>query len=243
MRNTFVKTSNVQRFLTGMGQVEERGAPEACFLLCVGDAGHGKSRTGQWWGVQNGAVRVRLKAAATAHWFLTDLVRELGEVPTHTCERLFAQSIESLVRDPRPIVVDEIENGLARDLAVVETIRDVADLVEVPVVLIGRDYVRAKLKRQRQIWTRISAVVEFTAATRADVALCCAELAEVKVSGDLVDEITKQSEGYIREVVKAIKNVERVGLRLKGEVVELDDMRGAPLTQEWQRRGPHAKAA
>ncbi len=238
MRPRFVKTTNVERFAAAVGSLNQRGAPEASFMLVGGDAGYGKSRCGQWWAVQNGAVLIRIKAAATAHWVLTDLVKALGErTPAHSCERLFTQAVGILAKDPRPIVIDEVENALAHELKVLETIRDVSDLIEVPVILIGREYVRRKLKRHRQFWTRISAAVEFGPCSLSDVAKCCTELAEVPIAEDLVAAIHQQSEGHIREVIKAIRNVERVGLRQnRNKPVELDHMKGLPLCQDFQRR-------
>ena len=210
----------------------------ACLVLVGGDAGYGKSRCGQWWAVQNDAVLIRIKAAATAHWVLTDMVKALGErAPAHSCEKLFAQAVGFLAHDPRPIVIDEVENALANDLKALETIRDVSDLIEVPVILIGREYVRRKLKRHRQFWTRISASVEFGPCSLSDVTTCCTELAEVTIDKDLVAAIHKQSEGHIREVIKAIRNVERVGLRQnRQKPVKLDHMQGLPLCQDFQRK-------
>ena len=85
MRPRFVKTTNVERFAATVGSLNQRGAPEACFMLVGGDAGYGKSRCGQWWAVQNNAVLIRIKAAATAHWVLTDL----GSRPINGIPKMF----------------------------------------------------------------------------------------------------------------------------------------------------------
>ena len=60
MRDIFVQTSNVNRFLAAVAALEGRGAPEASLCLVQGDAGLGKTKTGAWWAVQQEAVRVRL---------------------------------------------------------------------------------------------------------------------------------------------------------------------------------------
>ena len=231
MYNKFVKTSNVERFLAAVSAVEQRGAPEASILLVSGDAGHGKSKTGQWWALEQEAVFIRVKAAATPHWVLTDLVRELGEqAPAHSCEKLFAQAVGFLAKDPRPIILDEVENGL-RDIAVLEIVRDITDLTEIPVVFIGREYVWGRLKRYPHFRTRVSARAEFGPVTLDDVKRCLAEICEVAVAGEVATEIHNQSDGHIREVIKAIKNVERIGKRTKGEV-GMDDVKGKSLIQD-----------
>ena len=237
MHNTFVLTSNVERYLEAVETVEARGAPEACFMLSGGPAGYGKSRTSMWWALSRGAIFIRLKAACTPHWFLTDLVRELGLPPSHTCEKLFDQAIIALVHHQRPLVIDECEHATRHDATVLDTVRDIADLTEVPVVLVGREFVKARLKRHPQLWTRISAVADFGPATIDDVALCCANLSEVAIADDLVEEIHRQSEGYIRSVVNAIRVVERKAKRGAG-TVKAEDLAGVSLVQAWQARRP-----
>ena len=246
MKSAFVQTENVKRFLAAVQALEGRGAAEASLMLVVGDAGYGKSRTGEWWALRNDAVHVRVMAAATPHWVLSDIVRELGEsAPAHFNEQLFAQAVGVLARDRRPIVIDEVENAL-RHMAVIETIRDLSDVCEIPVVLIGREHIRGRLRREKQIWSRVSAIASFAPATEADVGLACDTLAEVAIDPQVVAEIHRQSEGRIREVVKAIANVERIGRRSKGPVT-LAAIGGMTLTQEFQKTAaanePKPKAA
>ncbi|MEX2450946.1 MAG: ATP-binding protein [Rhodospirillales bacterium] len=235
MYNKFVKTSNVERFLGAVGSIEDRGAPEACIILVDGDAGLGKSRTGQWWAIKNNAVQIRIKAAATPHWVLTDLVRELGEqAPATSCEKLYGQAIGYLLKDPRPIVVDEVENGL-RDIRVLETIRDLVESAEIPTAFVGREYVLGKLKAYKHFSTRIGARAEFSLLTLNDVTLCVKELCEVDVPQDVIEQIHAESNGHVREVVKAIKAVERIGKRNKG-AVSMDLIGGQRLVYEHMGR-------
>lgn len=237
MRNVFVQTENVNRFLAAIANLDQRGAPEACWVVVTGDAGHGKTQTGIWWSLQNNAINLRLKAAVTPHWLLTDLVRELGEnAPANSCEKLFAQAFELLARDPRPIVVDEVENAIRKDMAVLETLRDLSDLAEFPVILFGRENVKGALRRQRQIWTRIAGLAEFGPASREDVSKLCAELAEVTIGDELVEEIHRQSEGHIRQVVKAIKTAETAARRNRADSIDLAAFKGKPLCHDFQRR-------
>ena len=235
MYNKFVQTSNVSRFLTAVGAIDERGASEACILLVSGDAGHGKTRTGQWWALQQDAVFLRIKAAATPHWVLKDLVGELGEqAPAHNCEKLFAQAVGFLAKDPRPLVVDEVENGL-HDIKVLETIRDVSDLTEVPVVFVGREYVWGRLKRYKHFRTRVGARADYGKATPDDVRKCVADLCEVPVADEVIAKIHEDSDGHIREIVKAIKNVERIGHRNSGSQVTAELVGETTLIHDWQR--------
>ncbi len=237
MKDNFVQTPNVKKFLVATAAVEERTATEAKFLLAVGDAGHGKTETCQWWGVRHGAVFVRAKAAYTPHWHLADLVRELGEEPTGKTEALFAQAYGLLARKQCPIVVDEVEHMIGANAKVLDTLRDLVDPLEVTVILCGREHVKPVLRRKREVWTRISGVAEFGPLAPGDVASVCDSLAEVPIGDDVVAEIARQSDGYIREVIKAIGNVERIGKRQRGKTVTMAEVGDQTLIHEWQRRG------
>ncbi|WP_119167081.1 AAA family ATPase [Algihabitans albus] len=235
MRNRFVKTANVRRFLGAVQSLDDRGAPEASLVLATGDAGYGKSRCGVWFATTQDAAHVRVHAASTPNWLLTDIVRQLGEAkPARSSEKLFGQAVAILAPHPRPIVVDEVEHAL-RDLTVIETIRDLSDACEIPVILIGREHVVGRLKRERQIWTRIHARAEFGPATEEDVKLCAEELCEVPLQPEVVARIWQESEGHIREVVKALKTAERVGLRHRGKAVTAAMVADRPLCQDHQR--------
>lgn len=237
MRLTFAHTSNVNRFLAGVSGVEQRAAKEAGWLLVTGEAGYGKTRTVQWWVVKHGAVYLRAKAAITPHWLLGELVRELEQAPAKTSEELFAQALDVLSRDPRPIVIDEAEHAL-HDVRVLESVRDLSDLTEVPVVLVGMERVQTRIARYKQISSRIAEVVEFKPATEEDVRACCDTLCEVAVDDDLVAEVHRQTSGRVREVVNAIGAIERQAKRNKLKTVALADMAGQVLTHDWQARRP-----
>ena len=53
MKNEFVKTKNVKRFLTGIADLSTRGAQEACLMIVDGQPGLGKTQTVNWWAVRN----------------------------------------------------------------------------------------------------------------------------------------------------------------------------------------------
>ncbi|MEO1752046.1 ATP-binding protein [Thiofaba sp. EF100] len=235
MRHRFAITSNVEKFLGGVQVVDERGASEASMLLVTGDPGYGKTSTVQWWAAQHGAVYLRAKASYTPHWMLTELVRELGHAPARRSEDLFAQAMGVLARDPRPLVIDEVEHAL-HDSRVLESVRDLTDMTEVTTVLVGMEHVQAKIARFAQISSRIAAVVHFSAATVEDVRVCCDTVCEVGVADDLVAEIHRQAAGRLREVMNAIAQVERVGKASGAKLVELSMIGKQRLVHDWQRR-------
>ena len=233
----FAKTSNVSRFLAGITILEERGAGEAGMLLVKSEPGYGKTRTTKWWTVQEGAAYVRATASMTPNWLLREIARELSLAPEASNERLMGQVVGFLSRNPRPLVVDEVEHTM-HDRIVLETVRDISDLTEIPVVLVGMEKAELKIKRYAQISSRIAHVVTFLPASIEDVKICCDTLCEVEVAEDLAAEIHRQTGGRVREILNALALVERHGKRNNGAAVKLADMAGQELTRDWQNNRP-----
>ncbi|MCW9036240.1 MAG: ATP-binding protein [Rhodospirillales bacterium] len=226
MKRKFVQTSNVKRFLNAYTALGNNAAPEACWMMAVGDAGLGKTRAGVWWGLKNPSVTVRLKAACTPRWLLTDLAKSLGEnAPGNSCQVLFEQVCQRLIQNPKTIILDEVENGI-RHIETLETVRDITDYTEVPVIALGREWVWSKLQALAQFETRVSSVAEFTKLTLEDVRLCASELAEVDITDDACVIIFENSKGKIRNIIKSIAKAENIGKR-NGQAVTADHLKGA----------------
>jgi hypothetical protein len=234
VRNKFVPVANVTRFVEALAKLDRRGAAERQIVVVSGDAGLGKSRTALWWAVQNDAVRVHCKPQCTPAWVLSDLVRELGIAPKRTAQDLFGQATGALARDPRPLVIDEVEHTLARDIAALDTLRSLVDLVEVPLVLIGRERTAERLRGHRQIWTRIGAACEFHPLTPADVRLLADELVEGEVADDACALVHEACEGRIRDALAGLAQIEAVA-RKHGRATAAD-LAGLRLGHPWARR-------
>jgi hypothetical protein len=224
----FAQTSNVKRFLDGIGQLERRGAGEACWMLAKGEPGLGKTKTLQWWATQKKAIYLRAKTNWRPSWMLADLAEEFGQQPERRFPDLFAQIMGLLSKSRRALVIDEARNML-HDMRLLETMRDLTDAVEPLFILGGEDFVSKRLEaRFPQISSRISADVSFERASPEDVRICCDELSEVTIADDVVPRIHTESRGYYREIKNAIAAVEAVGKR-RGGKVKAEDVRGIPL--------------
>ena len=235
MKPKIAITSNAERFLNALTALENRSAREASWLLVTGRPGTGKSELVQWWACQQGAVYLRARTNWTAHWMLSDLLHEMGHAPGRSSEESFGQLLALLSRDPRTLVIDEIEHCL-HDSKVIETLRDLTDLTEVPVIIVGMEEVRAKLLRREQISSRICQAVEFGLATKEDVKRLAGTLCEIGINDDLIEEIHQASGGVVRVVLDCLAEAERHGRRAKLKAVGLHDMAGQKLTHDWRTR-------
>lgn len=238
MKKQFVRTSNYERFQEGLTVLENRGAAEASMMLVTGEAGFGKSETVDQWAIQAGAAYLRAKEGWTPSWFKSELAENLKLDAHGRPKELFARIAGFIGARQIPLVIDEAEHCLKNNAEVLEAIRDLSDLTEVTVVLVGMEQIQNKIARFAQISSRIAHVVTFSPSTVSDVMLVCKQLADVEVAPDLCAEIHHQSKGRMREIMNAIALVERVGKRNNLSLVAVKDMDNMPLTNDWQSRRP-----
>jgi DNA transposition AAA+ family ATPase len=238
VKKEFVKTENYERFRTGITAVENRGAAEASLMLVTAEAGFGKSTTVDHWAITNGAAYIRAKEGYTPSWFKSDLAENLKIDTRGRPKELFARIAGYIGTHQIPIVIDEVEHCLDNNAAVLEAVRDLSDLTEVIIIMVGMDQVQAKIARHRQISSRIARVVEFQPSTLADVGITCKQLADVEIASDLVAEIHRISGGRMRDIMNAIATVENTAKRNSASKVTLQDMAGQSLNHDWQARRP-----
>ena len=212
-------------------------------MLVTGPAGFGKSQTVDQWAVQNGAAYLRAKVEWTPRYFMTELAETLKIDSRGRAKEIFARIAGVLGGQQIPLVIDEVEHCLRDSAQVLEAVRDLSDLTEVMVILVGMEQVQAKIARHAQISSRIAKVIEFAPATPDDVTEFCKQLAEVEIEASLVTEIYRQSGGRVREILNAIATVEQTAARNGKKSVSFQDMAGQVLTHDWQARTPRRVTA
>lgn len=226
MRHTFVSTSNSVRFLSGLDALERRGASEACIMVVDGEPGLGKTTTIQWWATQQQTAFVRAKAEWTPRWLLRELLTGLGKQPENSFERCYGQAIRALsdqsaaaAQEGRTygIVIDEVDH-ISRSQKIMDTIRDMSDMLEIPVILVGMGKVRTHITRFPQLASRVGQYVEFAPATLDDTKALVTGLCEVEVKDDLIALLHELALGHCREIKEGIAAIERFAKRNKGPI-------------------------
>lgn len=240
MKSTFVETSNYRLFLEALSRVDDRGAMEACLVVVDGKPGLGKTATMSRWVAQTASLYLRAQMGWDYNWFVHSVLTELGvQDPPRGRRARFELAITLMQARAEAaaeigkvwgFVVDECDL-VSRNPQIMEGIRIFSDLQQMPTVLVGMGKLRDNLRRFQQIESRAPNKVEFKPATQADAAALVHGLCEVPVADDLIALIWKLSKGYSREMVDAIKAVERFGFRIDPgpRGVSVADMAGQPL--------------
>lgn len=208
MRKVFARTQNVKNFIAMMNNLKNRAEGVPGMALVYGEPGLGKTKTILWWAAQNDAVFIRSANLMSGRWLLEELVEELGEIPNYRSSDLFKQATRILNENPRVIIVDEIDY-LTGDAKSIETLRDVHDKTNVPVVLVGMGMANKKLMRYRHLYDRISEILKFSPFSVEDVKNIIEQLCEVQMTECAVTFIYNQSNRF-RQIVRLINKAENI---------------------------------
>ena len=191
--------------------------------LIFGKPGTGKTEACQKYAAESQCPYIRATDIMSRRGLLSKIVAELGEAPAYSSDALFDQAIEQLLANPRTIIVDEVDY-LCRG-GIIEILRDMNDITNVPVVLVGMQEVDKKLKRYRHLWDRLSAIVHFETFTADDVGDLAGQICEVNLSPEAVSMIYQRSEGKFRRILVWFAMAERMARSSGLDFVELQHLR------------------
>lgn len=176
--------------------------------LVYGAFGFGKSQTIMWWVTNNDAIYVRCNHNISPRWLLSEIVKELDEVPCYTSQRLFEQIEEKLKYNPKILVVDEIDY-LFSNKHTIETLRDIHDKLGIPVLLVGMELADKKLQKYGHINDRIFAKLKFEKLSKEDFKEIIETLSEVEFSDNAIRYIANRNLQF-RQIVKVITKAEQL---------------------------------
>lgn len=208
MKNSLIKTRNVKRFISLMDNLQKAPSNVSKMALVYGAFGLGKSQSIMWWVTNNDAIYVRCNHNISPRWLLSEIVKELDEVPCYTSQRLFEQIEEKLKYNPKILVVDEIDY-LFSNKHTIETLRDIHDKLGIPVLLVGMELADKKLQKYGHINDRIFTKLKFEKLSKEDFKEIIETLSEVKFSDNAIRYITNRNLQF-RQVVKIIAKSEQL---------------------------------
>lgn len=208
MRKVFARTQNVKNFINMMNNLKNRADGVPGMALVYGEPGLGKTQAVLWWAAQNDAVFIRCTNLMSSRWLLEELSEELGEMPYYRYSELFKQVTAQLIKEPRVIIIDEIDY-LAVDTKAIETLRDIHDKTDTPIVLIGMGKADRKLMRYKHLYDRISEILKFEPFSQDDIKTIINQLCEIEMTDCAVRFIYSQTNRF-RQIVKMINKAENI---------------------------------
>ncbi len=229
MKEKFVITKNVKKFQVAVQRVNHDRRGVERMALVTGEVGLGKTEAALWYGAHNGAVIIRMWEMMTGHWFLRELVKEIGVDPVWRTEKLVDQLKEHLSPRPRVIILDEVDRFLknqdSKKVAVLETLRDIHDVCHCPMIFVGEEWIDSKMKRLPRLYDRIVEIARFEKFNADDVRQFLAELSDCRFSEDAIEKIARDSGGRIRPIMKMINQAEEIARAGQLKTINARDLR------------------
>ena len=129
-------------------------------------------------------------------------------MPRYLTSDNFNLCVKSLKASQKVVIIDEIDY-LANDKKSIETLRDIHDKTNCPMIFVGMGLVNKKLERHRHLYDRFSEIVKFETFSVADVTEIVDKLSEVKFSAEEI-ELLHTKHNRFRQIVLAINQFENI---------------------------------
>ena len=206
MNKTFVRTNNVKNFIGLVENLQNKPKNIPKMGLVYGEPGLGKSQTALWLACKYDGIYIRASNLMTSRWLIEEIVREMDELPRYLTSDNFNVVISKLSQKPKIIFVDEIDY-LMNNYKSVETLRDIHDKTDCPIVFVGMGLAHRKLERYKHLYDRFSEIVKFETFGVGDLSQIFSQLSEIPFTPDSIEYIHKKYNRF-RQIVQLINQME-----------------------------------
>jgi DNA transposition AAA+ family ATPase len=207
MKPVFVQTKNVRSFVPFMQLIESRHGCDSIGSLSA-RAGRGKTKTAKWYATQHGSVYIESIRGWSELWMYQDILKAMGIIDPPQRKKGCFEAIVDISREtPRTMFLDEAD---LIGLRLLESVRDLCKFMMVPWVLIGEESLPQMLGRDRRVWSRQAAALEFGPMESADIIALCKEATDagLMMTPQVASVIQQKTGGDIRLIELVLSNSE-----------------------------------
>lgn len=206
MNKTFIKTQNVKNFIGLVENLQNKPKNIPKMGLIYGEPGLGKPQTALWLACKYDAIYLRATNLMTGRWLLEELVKELDEIPRFLTSDNFNLVVKKLKQEPKIIFIDEIDY-LMNNYKTIETLRDIHDETDCPIIFIGMGLAHRKLERYKHLYDRFSEILKFETFGVNDLSQIINQLSEISFTPDAIEYIYPKYNRF-RQIVQMINQME-----------------------------------
>ena len=206
MKKIFVKTTNIKNFIGVVENLINKPKNIPKMGLVYGEPGLGKSQTALWLACKYDGIYLRASNLMTGRWLLEELVKELDEIPRFLTSDNFNIVLKKLKQNPQVIFIDEIDY-LMNNCKTIETLRDIHDETNCPIIFIGMGLAHRKLERYKHLYDRFSEILKFETFGVDDLSQIIGKLSEITFTPDAIEYIHTKYNRF-RQIVQLINQME-----------------------------------
>ena len=206
MNKIFVKTQNVKNFIGLVENLINKPKNIPKMGLVFGEPGLGKSQTALWLACKYDGIYLRASNLMTGRWLLEEMVKELDEIPRFPTSDNFNIVVKKLKQNPQIIFIDEIDY-LMNNYKTIETLRDILDETDCPIIFIGMALAHRKLERYKHLYDRFSEILKIEIFGVNDLSQIINQLSEIPFAPDAIEYIYSKFNRF-RQIVQLINQIE-----------------------------------
>ena len=206
MNKIFVKTQNVKNFIGLVENLINKPKNIPKMGLVYGEPGLGKSQTALWLACKYDGIYLRASNLMTGRWLLEEMVKELDEIPRFLTSDNFNIVVKKLKQNPQVIFIDEIDY-LMNNYKTIETLRDIHDETNCPIIFIGMGLAHRKLERYKHLYDRFSEILKFETFGINDLSQIFGQLSEITFTPEAIEYIHSKYNRF-RQIVQLINQME-----------------------------------
>ena len=206
MKKIFVKTTNIKNFIGVVENLINKPKNIPKMGLVYGEPGLGKSQTALWLACKYNGIYLRASNLMTGRWLLEEMVKELDEIPRFLTSDNFNIVVKKLKQNPQIIFIDEIDY-LINNYKTIETLRDMHDETNCPIIFIGMGLAHRKLERYKHLYDRFSEILKFEIFGVNDLSQIIGQLSEIKFTPESIKYIYTKYNRF-RQIVQLVNQME-----------------------------------
>lgn len=208
MRHELAMTKNVMKFMQSVSDLQNQSGSIEGMGLLWGLPGEGKTTVVAYYATVLDAVYIRAMSTWTTTGMLGAMMTELGHEPARYRKAMIDTVIEELMKKPRPIFIDEADY-LLRSIEMTDTVRDIYDVANVPVILIGMEAMARKLQRHGRFARRVTQWIEFRGIDTEDTVKVADTCCEIRIEKDLLIKLHTAARANIGRIVSGMAKIEQ----------------------------------
>jgi DNA transposition AAA+ family ATPase len=213
MRKKMAILKTVLALRTAYDNLNNRDPGVPGMMLITGASGAGKTQSVQWLCEDVNGIYVRASSLDTPVTLLSRILREIGqESRSYLGNGVDIESTANYMRSSRrALFVDEIDNLFHKKVyttRLVEAVRDLHDMSETAVVMIGHSGVERRMATRQQLFRRISQWVNYLPADLEDTAMLASCICEVELEEDLLQHVHQETNGNPGLITVSLSRIE-----------------------------------
>lgn len=218
MKNTFIRTKNVKSFVSLMDNLQKLPSNIPKLALVYGSPGVGKTHAVIWWATKNDAIYVRANNEMTQNALMKAIVEELGYRSRFLMQDNYNLIVQNLKNKPLTIIVDEVDY-LIGNRNVIESLRDIQDNTQSPIVLVGMGVLDKKIAEFKHFDDRLFQKLKFDLFNEEDIENILNQLTDLSFSEDALKYIAKKTNQF-RKLVQNLDKIEKLAKTNQLNVIE-----------------------